>query len=82
MDKASKSYTELVVERSQETDPSMDFLTTSKKIAMQKFYSKDPTAMPIKEAKPLRFNKIDKFAAKVEMDVDIIGIAAGTYGST
>jgi hypothetical protein len=31
MDKASKTYTELVVERSQETDPSMDFLSTSKK---------------------------------------------------
>jgi hypothetical protein len=27
MNKASKTYTELVVERSQETDPSMDFLT-------------------------------------------------------
>jgi hypothetical protein len=31
---------------------------------MQKFYSKDPTAMPIKEVKVLKFNKMDKFAAK------------------
>jgi hypothetical protein len=54
----------------------MDFLSTSKKIAMQKFYSKDPTAMPIKEVKPLRFNKMDKFATKIETDVDIIGNAA------
>jgi cellobiose-specific phosphotransferase system component IIA len=42
MNKASKSYTELIVERTQEVDPSMDFLSISKKIAMQKFYSKDP----------------------------------------
>jgi hypothetical protein len=42
---------------------------------MQKFYSKDPTAMPIKEVKPLRFNKVDKFAAKIETDVNIIGNA-------
>jgi hypothetical protein len=76
MNKANKSYTELIIERSQETDPSMDFLSTSKKIAIQKFYNKDPTAMPIKENKPLRFNKVDKFAAKVEIDVDIIGNAA------
>jgi hypothetical protein len=54
----------------------MDFLSTSKKIAMQKFYSKDPTAMPIKKVKPLKFNKMDKFAAKIESDVDIIGNAA------
>jgi hypothetical protein len=47
----------------------MDFLSTSKKIAMQKFYSKDPMVMPIKEVKPLRFNKI-------ESDVDIIRNAA------
>jgi hypothetical protein len=39
-------------------DPSMDFLSTSKKIAMQKFYSKDPTTIPIKEVKPSRFNKM------------------------
>jgi hypothetical protein len=65
MNKADKSYTELIVERSQETDPSMDFLSSSKKIAMQEFYSKDPTAMPVKEVKPLRFNKIDKFAPKM-----------------
>jgi hypothetical protein len=31
--------------------------------------------MPIKEVKPLRFNKMDKFAAKIESDVDIIGNA-------
>jgi hypothetical protein len=54
----------------------MDFLSTSKKIAMQKFYSKDPTAMPIKEVKLLRFNRLDKFDAKIESDVDIIGNAA------
>jgi hypothetical protein len=76
MVKATKSYTELIVERVQEVDPSMDFLSTSKKVVMQKFYSKDPTAMPIKEIKPLRFNKLDKFAAKIESDVDIIGNAA------
>jgi hypothetical protein len=76
MNKAGKSYTELIVERSQETDPSMDFLSTSQKIAMQKFYSKDPTAMPIKEVRFLRFNKVDKFVAKIEIDVDIIGNAA------
>jgi hypothetical protein len=35
----------------------MDFLTTAQKIAMKKFYSKDPTAMPVKEIKPLRYNK-------------------------
>jgi hypothetical protein len=43
---------------------------------MQKFYSKDPMAMPIKEVKSLRFNKMDKFAAKIESDVDIIRYAA------
>jgi hypothetical protein len=43
--KATKSDTELVVEKAQEVDPSMDFLSTSKKIAMQKIYSKDPTAI-------------------------------------
>jgi hypothetical protein len=32
--------------------------------------------MPIKEVKPLRFNRIDKFAAKIETNVDIIGNAA------
>jgi hypothetical protein len=74
--KAEKTYTELVVERAQEVDPSMDFLSTSKKISMMKLYSKDPSAMPIKEVKPLRFNKVDKFAAKIETDVDIIGNAA------
>jgi hypothetical protein len=52
MNKAGKSYTELIVERSQETNPSMDFLSTSQKIAIQKFYSKDPMAMPVKEVKP------------------------------
>jgi hypothetical protein len=76
MDKANKTYTQLTVERAQEIDPSMDFLPTSKKIAMQKFYSKDPTAMPVKEVKPLRYNKLDRFAAKIESDVDIIGNAA------
>jgi hypothetical protein len=49
MNKATKSYTQLIVERAQEVGPSMNFLSTSKKIAMQKFYSKDPMAMPIKE---------------------------------
>jgi hypothetical protein len=76
MDKANKSYTQLTVERAQEIDPSMDFLNTSKKIALQKFYNKDPVIMPVKEVKPLRFNKIDKFTEKVETDVDIIGNAA------
>jgi hypothetical protein len=76
MNKATKSYTELIVERAQEMDSSMDFLSTSKKITMQKFYSKDPTAMPIKEVKPLRYNKMNKFAAKIEPEVDIIGNAA------
>jgi hypothetical protein len=42
MDKVNKFYTQLTVERVQEVDPSMDFLSTSKKIALQKFYSKDP----------------------------------------
>jgi hypothetical protein len=32
--------------------------------------------MPNKEIKPLRFNKIDKFAAKLENEIDIIGNAA------
>jgi hypothetical protein len=50
--------------------------TELKKLVMQKFYNKDPTAMPIKEVKPLRFNRMVKFAAKVETDVDIIGNAA------
>jgi hypothetical protein len=76
MSKKDKTYTQLTVERAQEIDPSMDFLPTSKKIAMMKLYSKDPTAMPIKEVKPLRYNKLDKFAAKIESDVDIIGNAA------
>jgi hypothetical protein len=76
MSKVNKTYTELIVERAQEVDPSMDFLSTSKKIAVQKFYSKDPMVMPIKEVKPLRYNKLDKFAAKIESDVDIIGNAA------
>jgi hypothetical protein len=76
MSKKDKTYTELIVERAQEIDPSMDFLPTSKKIAMMKLYSKDPTAMPIKEVKPLRYNNLDKFAAKIESDVDIIGNAA------
>jgi hypothetical protein len=43
---------------------------------MQKFYSKDPTAMPIKEVKHLRYNKMDKFAAKIESDIDIVGNSA------
>jgi hypothetical protein len=75
MNKANKSYTQLIVERSQEKDPSIDFLSTSQKIAMKKFYSKDPTAIPVKEVKPLRYNKMDKFAAKIETNVDIIGNA-------
>jgi hypothetical protein len=53
------------VERAEEVDPSIDFLSTAKKIAMQKIYSKDPTAIPVKEVKPLRYNKMDKFAAKI-----------------
>jgi hypothetical protein len=76
MQKASKTYTELIVERAHEKDPSMDFLSTSQRIAMQKFYNKDPTAMPVKEIKPLRYSNTDKFAAKVETDVNIIGNAA------
>jgi hypothetical protein len=32
--------------------------------------------MTVKEVKPLRFNKLDKFAAKIESDVEIIGNAA------
>jgi hypothetical protein len=43
---------------------------------MQKFYSKDPSAMTVKEVKPLRYNKMDKFAAKIESDIDIIVNAA------
>jgi hypothetical protein len=37
MKKMSKTYTELIVERAQEVDPSMDFLSTSKKIVSQKW---------------------------------------------
>jgi hypothetical protein len=33
-------------------------------------------AILIKEVKPLRFNKMDKFASKIESNVDIIGNAA------
>jgi hypothetical protein len=33
MSKANKTYTELIVKKAKETDPSMDFLSTSKKIA-------------------------------------------------
>jgi hypothetical protein len=76
MQKANKTYTELIVERAHEKDPSMDFLSTSQKIAMQKIYNKDPTAMPVKDVKPLRYNNADKFAAKIETDVNIIGNAA------
>jgi hypothetical protein len=43
---------------------------------MQKFYNKDPTTIPVKEVKPVRFNKIDRFAAKIETDVNTIGNAA------
>jgi hypothetical protein len=76
MSKANKTYTELIVQRAQKIDPSMDFLKTSKKIAVQKFYNKDPSAMPIKEVKPLRYNKLNRFAAKIESDIDIIGNTA------
>jgi hypothetical protein len=38
------------VERAQE--PSMDFLDLNKRIALQKFYSKDLAVMPNKEIKP------------------------------
>jgi hypothetical protein len=55
--KPTKSYTQLFVERAQEIDPSMDFLDINKKIALQKFYAKDPVVMPNKEIKPLKFNK-------------------------
>jgi hypothetical protein len=34
----------------------MDFLS----------YNTDPAAIPIKEVKPLRYNKMDKFAARIE----------------
>jgi hypothetical protein len=43
----------------------MNFLDTNKKIALQKFYAKDLVLMLNKEIKPQRFNKIDKFAAKI-----------------
>jgi hypothetical protein len=49
MKKMSKTYIELIIERAEKIDPSMDFLSTSKKIAMQKFYSKSPSAIRIKE---------------------------------
>jgi hypothetical protein len=75
MNKTTKFYTELI-ERAQEIDPSTDFLNTSKKITIQKFYNKNLMAMPIKKVKPLTFNKMDKFVAKIESDVDIIGNAA------
>jgi hypothetical protein len=32
--------------------------------------------MPNKEIKPLRFNKVDKFAPKIENEIDSIGNAA------
>jgi hypothetical protein len=60
------------VEMAQEVDPSMDFLDINKKIALQKFYSKDPAVMPNKEIRPLRFNKLNKFTAKLENEIDTI----------
>jgi hypothetical protein len=54
----------------------MDFLDTSKKIALQKFYNKDLIVMPNKQIKPLRFNKTDKIVIKIQNEIDIIGNVA------
>jgi hypothetical protein len=62
----NKNYTRIFIKRAQEKDASMDFLDSNKKIALQKFYSKNPVVMPNKEIKPLRFNKLDKFTTKLE----------------
>jgi hypothetical protein len=75
-DKDGKTYSELFIDRAQEVDPGMDFLEPAKRLALQKFYSKQPQAMPIKEVKPLKYSKIDKFAANIITNADIIGNAA------
>jgi hypothetical protein len=42
-----------------------------KRLALQKYYAKNPTA---KELEPLKFSKINKFASKIEVNADIFGI--------
>jgi hypothetical protein len=70
MKKMNKTYTQLIVERAQEIGLSMDFLSTKENSKYKNFTAK------IQQQKPLKFNKLDKFAAKIESDVDIIGNAA------
>jgi hypothetical protein len=77
-DKLNKSYSDLFIERAQETDPGMDFLDPAKRVALHKFYSKQPQAMPIKEVKPLKSSRMDKFASNIITNTDIIGNAVIT----
>jgi hypothetical protein len=53
----------------------MDFLDPVKRLALQKFYAKNPITMPIKEVKPLKLSKTDRFASNIEINADIIGNA-------
>jgi hypothetical protein len=44
-----------------------------KRLALQKYYAKNPTTMPTKELEPLKFSKINKFTSKIEGNADIFG---------
>jgi hypothetical protein len=72
----NKSHLMLISDRARNVDPGMDFLDTSKKVALNKLYLSDPVAMPAKEVKPLKFNNMDKFASDVQLNADLIGNAS------
>jgi hypothetical protein len=50
----------------------MDFVNPIKRLEFQKYYAKNPTAITTKELEPLNFNKINKFASKIETNANII----------
>jgi hypothetical protein len=56
-------------------DPNLDFMDSDRREKLVELYSQDPRALPIKEVKPLKFSKIDRFANNIEINLDLAGNA-------
>jgi hypothetical protein len=52
-------------------DPGLDFMDPERRERLTQYYLIDPKVLPSKEVKPLKYNKMDKFANTLEINLDI-----------
>jgi hypothetical protein len=52
-------------------DPGLDFMNPERRERLTQYYSTKPKVLPSKEVKPLKYNKMDKFASTLEINLNI-----------